>query len=108
MLFFVYLQDYFSVKLKYPELIEPLVQFCMDAYKTMIEKTPWTKYDYYYRTFDNILYAGRDRKQRIVFEWLTPEEKMIAMHENVTSIESIVFPKEKNCSCSCKCESYTT
>lgn len=44
--------------------------------------------------YDDALYAGRNRTERIVFEWLTPEQKATAMAEDVPSIESIVFPEE--------------
>ena len=53
------------------------------------------RYDYLYRMFNDALYAGRDRNKRIVFDWLTPEEKATAMTEDVSSIESIVFSKKK-------------
>lgn len=51
------------------------------------------KYDELFKIFDDALYSGRNRSQRIVFEWLTADEKLKAMTEDVPPIASIVFPQ---------------
>lgn len=53
------------------------------------------QYDYLYGIFDDALYDGRDRSKRIVFDWLTMEQKLAAMNESIPSIESIVFSQEE-------------
>lgn len=50
-------------------------------------------YDELYKMIDDVLYHGRNRSERIVFEWLTAEEKRKAMMDDVPLIESIVFPQ---------------
>lgn len=54
------------------------------------EKKRLVKYDYLCDT----LYNGRNHSERIVFEWLTPEEKATSIAENIASIELIDFPEE--------------
>lgn len=49
------------------------------------------QYDGLYKMFDDALYNGRNRSERIVFEWLSAEEKFEAMSKDLPSIESIVF-----------------
>lgn len=79
-------------QIKYPDLIEPYAKFYTEMKESSMEKR-LPRYDDLYRMFDDALYAGKDRSKRIVFDWLTPEEKSRAMAEPVASIESIVFPK---------------
>lgn len=74
--------------MKYADLIDPYVDFAIDAYEAS-QVNRLSKYDHFYKTFDDLLYCGRNRSERIVFEWLTPEEKAVAMVENVTTIDSI-------------------
>lgn len=81
-------------QVKYPELIEPYTKFYAEM-KESSEQKRLPRYDYLYEVFDDTLYAGRDRSKRIVFEWLEPEEIVIAMSEPVLPIESIVFQKFK-------------
>lgn len=53
------------------------------------------RYDYLYKIFDDTLYRDkRNRSQRIVFEWLTEEERTAAMIEEIPSIKSIIFHKD--------------
>lgn len=75
-----------------PELVKPYIQFQIEILATVREKR-LPKYDYLYKMFNDALYDGRNRSERIVFEWLTAEEKREVMMEDVQSIESIVFPQ---------------
>lgn len=73
-----------------PELIEPYTQFHTEVMASAREKRI-PNYDELYKRFDDALYDGRNRSKRIIFEWLTAEEKRKVMVEDVPSIESIVF-----------------
>lgn len=79
--------------MKHIDLIEPFVDFCFDGILANQEKR-LPKYNYFYNKFDDILYTGRNRSERIVFDWLTPEEKAAAMMETILPIESIIFPDD--------------
>lgn len=79
-------------QIKYPDLIEPYAKFYTEMKESSIEKR-LPRYDELYRMFDDVLYAGKDRSRRIVFDWLTPEETAKAMAEYVPPIEAIEFPK---------------
>lgn len=88
-----YLQN-LCEQVKYPELVEPFTKFYNEAIESMQQKR-LPRYDYLYKIFDDALYRdGRDRSQRIVFEWLTEEGKAAAMIEEIPSIESIIFQKD--------------
>lgn len=76
--------------MKYPELAESYAEFWFDTIEAMqVKRLP--KYNYLHKMFHGILYTGRKRSQRIVFEWLTPAERAAAMAEKIPTIESIVF-----------------
>lgn len=81
--------------MKFTEFAEPYVELWFEVFEAKLKKrTP--KYDYLHNMFNDLLYAGQNRSERIVFEWLTPEERVFAMTESIPSIESIVFPEEKD------------
>lgn len=75
-----------------PELVKPYTQFYTEVMASAREKRI-PNYDELYKMFDDALYDGRNRSERIVFEWLTAEEKRKAMMDDVPLIESIVFPQ---------------
>lgn len=79
-------------QIKYPDLIEPYAKFYAEMRESS-KQNRLPRYNYLYGMFDEALYAGRDHNTRFVFDWLTPDEKAIAMTENIPSIESIAFPK---------------
>lgn len=60
-----------------------------------MEEKRLPRYDYLYNVFDDALYDGRNRSDRVVFEWLTPSERTEAINENVLSIESIAVRDDK-------------
>lgn len=72
------------------ELIDLYKQFYTEVFASEQEKR-LPQYDDLYKIFDGALYSGRNRSERIVFEWLSAESKLKAMAEDVPSIESIVF-----------------
>lgn len=77
-------------KVNDPALIEPYTKFYVEVMDSArVKRLP--RYDYLYEMFDDALYNGRDRSKRIVFDWLTEEQKADAMNEIVPSIKSIVF-----------------
>lgn len=79
--------------MKYPELVEVFRIFYDEAIESMLQKR-LPKYDFLHKTFDDALYNGRDRSERIIFDWLTPEERATAMTEETKTIESVIFPHE--------------
>lgn len=74
------------------DLMDPFKEFGLEVIEAKGEKR-LPNYDYLYKMFDDLLYAGRNRSQRIVFEWLTPTERATAMEESILPIESIVLPE---------------
>lgn len=70
--------------------MEPFTKFYDETIESMNQKR-LPDYDGLYKMFDDILYEGKSHKERIVFEWLTEEEKIKAMTTIPPSIESIVF-----------------
>lgn len=77
----------------HPDLAEVFAEFWFDTVEAIKEKR-LPKYDYLFKIFDDLLYKGRNRSERIVFEWLTPAERVVAIAESVPSIESIVFSEK--------------
>lgn len=71
-------------------MIEPYKIIYKEAIEAMNRKR-LPKYDFLYKILDDALYNGRNRSERIVFEWLSPEEQIAAKTEEIASIKSIKF-----------------
>lgn len=60
-----------------PKYAEPLIELCNEAFNANETQRP-PNYDKMYGILDRALYPGGDHSKRIVFDWLTDEENVIA------------------------------
>ncbi|XP_037045820.1 casein kinase I-like [Bradysia coprophila] len=79
-------------EIKHSAVIQPCTEFYDSVMESAYRKR-LPEYDSLYKAFDDALYNNQNRSERIVFEWLTTEEKLEAVAEDLPSIESIKFSK---------------